>query len=379
VRVGAFVDRLDPARGGMERALCQLITHLRGRGHEVNVYGMSAADTAPGDFRLVQVPRLPRGGLERVLAQRSLAAARGDGCDVTLAVRHAAEVDVLWPHGGAHGATLAAGERAKGGVAGSVSKLLHRASPRHRAFLDLERAALTGGVGRVWCVSELVRAELSAAYPGCEERLEVHANGVDRETFHPRLREQHRDAVRAEHGVAAGAPLLVFPGGNLRLKGWPLLLEALTAATDAAWTCLAVGCDVGEASRDALAAGLEQRVRVLPRQDMTRMLGAADLLVQPTYRDPCSLATLEALAGGVPVVTTQANGASEALGGPDAGTVVPVGDAAALGAALRTWIARLAGEAERAAAGVAARAATDGRNAEAWLDALTASLEACAT
>ena len=363
----------------MESALCQLVAHLIARGHEAFVYGLSAAPSAPGEFRAVDVPRLPRGELERVLAERSSAAARSDGCDITLAVRHAAEIDVLWPHGGAHGETLAAGERAKGGVAASVSRLLHRVSPRHRTFLDLERAALTGGARRVWCVSELVRDELAHAYPGCEGLLHVHANGVERERFHPRLRDRHRAAARSEHGVPDGAPLLVFPGGNLRLKGWPLLLEALAAVKGARWACLAVGVDVADAARDVRAAGLGNRVRALPQQEMTRILGAADLLVQPTYRDPCSLATLEALSTGVPVVTTRSNGASSVLSDPMAGSVLPTGDADALAAALDTWIPRLADEETRAAASIAARAATDSRDATVWLDALAASLEQLAS
>jgi UDP-glucose:(heptosyl)LPS alpha-1,3-glucosyltransferase len=364
VRVGVLVDRHDPARGGMERALCALIEHLLATGDDVLVHTLAAAEGAPGDVRIVDDPRLPRGAQERALAARSVAAASADGCDVTLAVRHAPEVDVLWPHGGAHGATLAAGERSKGGVAASVSRALHRLSPRHRAFLELEREALEGGAGRVWCVSELVRGELRDAYPGCDTRLELHPNGVDRARFSPQLRAEHRSDVRAAWGVEDGAPLLVFPGGNLRLKG---------DLTDVAWTCVAVGVDVADAERDARAAGLAGRVVALPRQEMTRVLGAADLLVQPTCRDPCSLATLEALAAGVPVVTTDANGAAEVIGS-GSGAVVPAGDASALSGELRQWAARVASDLGRAAASEAARAETECRDAQAWLERLAASL-----
>ena len=49
---------------------------------------------------------------------------------------------------------------------------------------------------------------------------------------------------------------------------------------------------------------------------------AADFLVHPTFYDPCSLVVLEALACGLPVITTAANGASELLSPPREGYVV---------------------------------------------------------
>ena len=374
LHVGVLVDRHDPSRGGMESALVALIVHLLDRGHRVDVYGLSAADGAPGVFHGIDPGRLRRGELERVLAERFRDAAREAGCDVTLAVRHAPEVDVLWPHGGAHRATLAAGERARGAVAGTVSRLLHRWSPRHRAFLELERSALRGGARRLWCVSRMVQDELVAAHPGCTERLELHPNGVDRERFHTGLRALHRAVVRPRWGVAPDAPVMLFPGGNLRLKGWHVLLDALARITDRDWTCAAAGVWGAAVARDVRAAGLERRVLLLPLQDMPQALGAVDVVVQPTFRDPCSLSTLESLSAGVPVVTTDANGAAEALGEPAAGTVVPAGDPVALAEALRERLASVADDTTRARCSAAARAATQGREAAAWLEGLEASL-----
>jgi UDP-glucose:(heptosyl)LPS alpha-1,3-glucosyltransferase len=47
--------------------------------------------------------------------------------------------------------------------------------------------------------------------------------------------------------------------------------------------------------------------------DVLPLYGAADAYVQPTWYDPCSLVVLEALAAGLPVVTTRFNGASELM------------------------------------------------------------------
>ncbi len=375
MRVGVLLDRHDPAKGGMERAVAQLVAHLAAQGHEAFVYGVAAADRAPGTFRRVAVPRLPRGRFERALAERSLGAAATDACDVTLGVRHAPGVDVHWPHGGSHAATLAAGEAARGRVGGAASRALHALSPRHRAFLALEAETFAaGGCREVWCVSQLVRDELAAAYPHAAGRLVVHGNGVDLARFHPGVRGEHRDATRRALGVPDGVPLLLFLGTNRRLKGWHVLLRALLRLRDLTWRCATTGDDAAAIACDADAAGIGGRVAVTDGRDVRPLYAAADLVVQPTYRDPCSLVTLEALACGVPVLTSSANGAADALRDAAAGEVVATGDAEAFAAALAAWSVRLADPecAERSRAAAAASGAA--RDARAWLDGLVAAL-----
>src|SRR5262249_41778202 len=77
-----------------------------------------------------------------------------------------------------------------------------------------------------------------------------------------------------------------------------------------------------EFERAAADLGVSDRVLFLGhRADPKDAYFAADFLVHPTFYDPCSLVVLEALACGLPVVTTRYNGAAE-LFSPDAGVVV---------------------------------------------------------
>jgi len=372
LKVAVLIDRFLPEKGGAERALAHLIEALEEQGHAALVFGLEASPSAPGSFQRVDVPHLARGKLERELALRSLAAAQDAGCDVTLGIRHLPEVDVYWPHGGLHRATLAAGEAAKGRVAGTVSAVLHRVSLKHRTFLDLEEDLLArGGAGVIWCVSELVARELSVAHPTCGGRIEVHPNGVDLGRFHPRLRDEHRSAFRAETRIGPDVPLLLFVGGNWRLKGWPAAVDALAAMGDREWRLIAVGRQADRAVGLAHRAGVGERVLALPHQDLRPAYGAADLLLQPTHRDPCSLVTLEALACGLPVLTTDANGALDAISDTAAGSVVSASDQGALVAALAAWLDQ---PPDRDAAACAARTAVEGRSLAAWTDGLIASL-----
>ena len=66
------------------------------------------------------------------------------------------------------------------------------------------------------------------------------------------------------------------------------------------------------------------------RRDLPELYRAADFLLLPTSHDPCSLVVLEALACGLPVVSTTANGATEIMRDGEHGYVVDVRDADAL-------------------------------------------------
>jgi UDP-glucose:(heptosyl)LPS alpha-1,3-glucosyltransferase len=377
IRVGFVIDRWDPRRGGAERALAALVGRLVAAGDEALVYCLSAEPDAPGTVRRLPRPRRLRGSLEAVFADRAREAARADRCDVTVAVRHTDGVDIYWPHAGLHAATLAAGEASRGAAFGALSRAAHALSPKHQAFLRLEADLLTGGGARVvWCVSRLVRDEIAAACPAAASRLVLRPNGVDTARFHPGLRRERRAAFLARHGLDPASPVLLFCGGNWRLKGWQILREAL-ADVPPPWTLVAAGAGETRVRPPELSAhaasGVDHAARVvlLPPQDAADLFGAADLLVQPTFRDPCSLATLEALAAGVPVLTTTANGAADAITAPGAGAVVPWGDARAFAAELRRWLPYLTVESLRSGEfAFEARRAAERRPAGAWLDTL---------
>ncbi|MEI8312156.1 MAG: glycosyltransferase family 4 protein, partial [Verrucomicrobiota bacterium] len=86
-----------------------------------------------------------------------------------------------------------------------------------------------------------------------------------------------------------------------------------------------------------------------PTNDLAALFGAGDLFVLPTYYDPFSNACLEALAAGLPVITTPSNGFAEIIVPGTHGAVVPEGDASALAEELEKWRDPQAREAARPA------------------------------
>jgi len=163
--------------------------------------------------------------------------------------------------------------------------------------------------------------------------------------------EPGADAAALAPGTATADALLsvaaVIPG-----KGHDVLIDALGTVAGLPWSCVCVGT----VERDpAFAADLRQRVvdggldgRVSfpgPRAgaDLGAAYAAADLLVLPSRAESYGMVVTEALARGLPVVAAEVGGVPEALGhgadGTRPGVLVPPGDPAALGSALRAWLA----------------------------------------
>lgn len=171
--------------------------------------------------------------------------------------------------------------------------------------------------------------------------------------------------LQRDYGVAAARLNVIEPGVDLCLesptrhpthplrllcvatlvprKGHALLLQALSACLDLAWTLDLVGSlhrdpDCARRVRELAGAGaLQGRVHLhgeLPEESVRAAYAAADLFVLASWYEGYGMAAAEALAHGLPVVATAVGAAPRQIG-TDAGILVPPGDAAALGAALR--------------------------------------------
>ncbi|MGC4866410.1 glycosyltransferase family 4 protein [Micromonospora sp. DT53] len=151
-------------------------------------------------------------------------------------------------------------------------------------------------------------------------------------------------------GSAAGDRLLCVAAVTHH-KGYDVLVDALATLAGRPWTMLWVGTlarepDLVHVLRDRLAAaGLTERVRLvgpLTGAALGEAYAAADLLVLPSRGETYGMVVTEALARGLPVVTTEVGGLPETLGhAPDGdrpGLLVPPGDPEALAAALTRWL-----------------------------------------
>ncbi|MDP2809865.1 MAG: glycosyltransferase family 4 protein [Rhodocyclaceae bacterium] len=233
---------------------------------------------------------------------------------------------------------------------------LHRLAPWHRYTLAAEAEMFHHpGLRAVICNSRMVRDDIARRFGLADEKLQVIYSGVDLDAFHPRLRETQGRALRDKTGVDAATPVILFVGSGYERKGLPTLLHALSRMARRDARLWVIGRDKHEPLMRKLAQtlGVDDRVLFLGAQAEVRpFYGAADLFALPTLYDPFPNAALEALACGLPLLTTTACGAAE-LVTPANGAVIAAGDAAALATSLDALCANAPAMRDAARASVA--------------------------
>ena len=179
--------------------------------------------------------------------------------------------------------------------------------------------------------------------------------------------ERRGTDVRAELGIAAGAPVIVAVGQLRSEKALELLIEAAgrLAPRHEGLTVLLPGRGPEEEALRAAAAGLDGTVRFLGlRDDIPDVLAACDIAVCCSYREGSPLSVMEYMAAGLPVVATRVGGVPDLLDDGVHGLLVRPGDADGLETAIAEL---LADPARRARMGELAR---ERQQAEFDLDAM---------
>jgi UDP-glucose:(heptosyl)LPS alpha-1,3-glucosyltransferase len=331
------IERFDPAAGGLEAWTAGLARYLIGRGHEVHV---AATSFAPQDIPVVPL-RVARAELPSGFARNLERALGGVAIDVVHDVGYGWSADLFQPQVGSRIINLERDLRSQ--PRGARWRML--ASPAFRRWRrDLaltERRQLTLAT-RIVAVSETVRRDLAGRYDIAPGKMLVIRNGIDVERFSPTMCSGHRAQARAELGIGREV-LFLAAAHNFQLKGLDITLRALAglARDHQARLVVAGKGAIAEYSAKAERLGVGHLVTFAGQVDsMPRLYAAADAFVHPTFHDACSLATLEALACGLPVITTRVNGAADGMRSGREGYVLDdAGDADAVRVAMTELLA----------------------------------------
>ena len=164
----------------------------------------------------------------------------------------------------------------------------------------------------VICNSSMVKEEVRRHFGLAEAKLRVIYSGVDLAAFHPELRRTWRERKRRELGIADAVMVFLFVGSGFRRKGLPQLLRALSGVRDAHLVVVGADKELPRLRRAAGEAKLSGRVHFMGGQeDVKPWYGMADCFVLPTLYDPFPNAALEAMACGLPLITSLQCGAAE--------------------------------------------------------------------
>lgn len=349
MRIAIVQESIDAARGGAETSTREMAAALVKLGAEVTLVlaAPQACDTL--DPRSgVRLVGLAQSGLTRVARCRNFLNAapeftRAARFDIVHAIVPIADADVYQPRGGTYRETIERSIALGAGPLGrGIRRLARRLNLRQQCLLRAEGRLLGGArPPLVAALSQYVARQVCSGYPHFPpERVRTVFNGV---AFTPLSAGPAADArarLRTQWQIDAARPVGLFVAHNFRLKGLATLLQALALdpLRSAAPLLIVAGRDAPDPyARLARTLDVASQVRFVGAQTpVATLLAAADALIHPTWYDPCSRVVLEALIAGVPVVTTSANGASEAIGIGRQGFVIdPPDDAPALAVATR--------------------------------------------
>lgn len=291
--------------GGTGRYAVRLATGLVARGHAVTVFAIDAVAVEGVEVRPLHVP-VRRGvlGLD-ALVRASLAVPRRE-FDVVAGFGRTLGHDVFRAGGGAHAAWLDARTRLDG------AHLAVAKAPRDLFERWIDRRAVAGAK-RVIANSDMAANDLYTFYGVGADRVRVVRNGVDAERFRPDA--DRRAKGRARIGVPEHGRVAMFVGHGFRRKGLAIAADAFLRVAGPADRLVVIGHDAhAERHLGPVRAALRERLVVLGSvAEPEQWLPSADATLLPTWYDAAANTTLEAMACGVPAVTSTRDGNAELL------------------------------------------------------------------
>jgi UDP-glucose:(heptosyl)LPS alpha-1,3-glucosyltransferase len=330
MEVGLCYESVLPARGGCEHYISDLARRLARDGHGAHLFAShwdAGALPASTIYHKLPTPRGPRFLRPWRFASACMDALKAHPVDVSLGFDKTWGQDVLYPQGGLHSASRAHNLlKHAPGPARLGARFARAFDPASYSFAKLERKQyLSKPTPIILAISKMVQKHFQEYLGLGESSVRVLHASIDPERFAANDRPARRDRERTHWQVTHEEVVGLFVGMNYRLKGLaPLLRSLMKLPQESRFKLVVVGSAKYEAYKSlARQLGVGDRVVFLGfRADPRDAYFGTDFLVHPTFYDPCSLVALEALACGLPVLTSRFNGAGEKLSPPNDGLIV---------------------------------------------------------
>lgn len=311
--------------GGAENYLALVGKELLRLGHEIHIFS-SRWDSNGRSFILHKVPVIRGLSFLRALsfAVNSAILLKKERFGIIISFDRILYQDIYRAGDGCHREWLEQKKR----VESPFQSFLTKINPFHVVILYLEKRIYQGsGCSRIIANSFKGKEDIIRHYNTPEDKITVIYNGADSDRFKPSNRDAYRERLRKSYGINDSDIVILFVGSGFRRKGLEYLLKgvsrlrtqdspnSLCETGQAKLKILVVGkgdydyyekmAEKLEIGQDIIFAGTTERVE--------EFYASSDIFILPTIYDPFSNACLEAMASGLPVITTKDNGASEII------------------------------------------------------------------
>lgn len=327
--VSPFVDK----RHGTERALAALLERLSGEFQcEIHLYAERVEDLtvsvddgsvrSGGSIRWHRVPSVPGPHIFKFLFWMAAntvlrwwhRAFRGLRFDLVLSPGiNCLNADVVVVHVVFRRLRELAREEdaAKSSDVGGVRKAHRRLY--YSMLTLLERLVYSNRKTSLIAVSKHTAEQLARYFQRTD--VAVISNGIDTVQFSVPTRLAKRQGARFRRKISDGEVVLLLIGNDWRVKGVPQILAAMAKTPELALRLIVAGSDSAEAfQNEAKRLGIAERCRwEAPRADVIDFFAAADIYVSPSREDSFGLPVAEAMACGLPAITSSAAGVAELI------------------------------------------------------------------
>ncbi len=319
-KIALSLEKFSRFSGGAESYAVELAETLQNNAWEVHLIGYSWDGNPPGAI-FHKLPRLPKliPPFLRILhfAFSQQALIRRLHMDVVVGFGNTIEMNVYQSHGGVH-------------FTSSLKKIRAERSPLIRILKTVLTYVSPKSISRAWiegapfrkspmpviiAISDMVRNDICRRYHLETSQIHLVYNGVNLQRFAKSLVKEQIQKLRLALGFSHEV-IFLFMAYDFRKKGVRYLIEAAAklrgSVGEGKFGVIVVGSSPSPSLRKLIRKlHLESTVIFKgPTRDPERYYEACDVFVLPTFYDACSLVVLEAMACGLPAITTVDNGAS---------------------------------------------------------------------
>lgn len=331
----AIIRQKYSAFGGAERFIERLLPGLADHHVDVSLIARKWAGEAHSPMHWVPCNPFYVGSAwrDKSFAKAACRKVAEGGYDLVQSHERLSCCDIFRAGDGVHAAWLEARQKYLGeSLAWLKFNRFHANSLRAEA-----RMFASQRLKRVICISNMVREDVQHFYEVADAKLVTIYNGIDLGNFSVDC-VANKSEVRQKLQIPAEALVYVFVGSGFKRKGLEVAIRALPPEAH----LIVVGKDKETARFQKIATetgandAQSKRVHFVgPQKDVRPYYGAADAFVFPTIYEPFGSVVLEAMACGLPVITTDRCGAGELINQGVEGFVLPTGDIAAFAACMR--------------------------------------------
>ena len=304
-------------RGGIERVVLEAANFLQSRGHETHLFADQWDDSvlhaAVVRHRVALGTQSPTKTVSefRRLSHQALAQMQPSPDAIGSFGVMAPRDGVVWMQS-VHAAWLEISRRERNWK----GRLKQKLNPFHGLILRLEREQLEGRNYRhIVALTQTVKDDIMRFYGVPDSDISIVNNGYAPDEFNLARRDQERETGRRKLGFSPDDKVVVFVANELERKGFFPLLEAIAALGDERVHLLAVGrLDANACTSHLARLGLTRRVHFTgASDDVAAFYALADAFALPTQYEAWGLVIVEAMACGLPVLTSRLAGASVAV------------------------------------------------------------------